>query len=270
MMTDSGTKKQDDRIPNKIMDEDECSRNVKLEVTELRSELLKKIEKKIIVSCQALEDEPLHGRGMMVLMAKAAIMGGAAAIRANGAQDIEDIKSAFDIPLIGLNKRNIEGYPVYITPTSEDALSVLRAGADVVAIDCTLRKRPEGLDKIFAVIRREFPGKKIMADISSIEDAREVSLLKPDFLATTLSGYTDETLARPKPDIRLVEALVEEFDIPIIAEGNYWEPEQVLKAFEAGAFSVTLGSVITRPQLITKKFTSYLEDWKKSRSQSGK
>jgi len=116
----------------------------------LRSELLKKIEKRIIVSCQALEDEPLHGRGIMVLMARAAIMGGAAAIRANGTQDIEDIKAAFDIPVIGLIKQNMEGYPVYITPTSQDALSVLRAGADVVAIDCTLRRRPEPLDSIFA------------------------------------------------------------------------------------------------------------------------
>jgi len=232
-------------------------------VTEVRSELLKKIEKRIIVSCQALEDEPLHGRGIMVLMAKAAIMGGAAAIRANGAQDIEDIKSTFDIPLIGLNKRDIEGYPVYITPTSEDALSILRAGADVVAIDCTLRRRPEPLDSMFAVIREKFPERLIMADISSIGDAREVSRLKPDFLATTLSGYTDETLERPQPDIRLVEELAEEFDIYVIAEGNYWQPEQVVKALEAGAFSVTVGSVITRPQLITKRFTSYIEEWNK-------
>lgn len=235
----------------------------KEEVAELRSELLKKIEKRIIVSCQALEDEPLHGRGIMVLMARAAIMGGAAAIRANGTQDIEDIKAAFDIPVIGLIKQNMEGYPVYITPTSQDALSVLRAGADVVAIDCTLRRRPEPLDSIFAAIREEFPKRLIMADISGVADAREVSRLKPDFLATTLSGYTDETLERPKPDIRLVEALAEEFDIPVIAEGNYWEPEQVVKALEAGAFSVTVGSVITRPQLITKRFTSYLEEWKK-------
>jgi len=238
-------------------------RKAKPEVAKLRSELLKKIEKRIIVSCQALEEEPLHGRGIMVLMARAAIMGGAVAIRANGTQDIEDIKTAFDIPVIGLIKRNMEGYPVYITPTSQDALSVLRAGADVVAIDCTLRRRPEPLDSIFAAIREEFPKRLIMADISGVDDAREVSRLKPDFLATTLSGYTDETLERPKPDIALVKALTEEFDIPVIAEGNYWEPEQAVKALEAGAFSVTVGSVITRPQLITERFTSYLEEWKK-------
>ncbi|NLT44943.1 MAG: N-acetylmannosamine-6-phosphate 2-epimerase, partial [Thermotogaceae bacterium] len=86
---------------------------------------------------------------------------------------------------------------------------------------------------------------------------------KPDFLATTLSGYTDETLERPQPDIQLVEELAEEFDIYVIAEGNYWQPEQVVKALEAGAFSVTVGSVITRPQLITKRFTSYIEEWNK-------
>lgn len=229
---------------------------------------LGKIEKKIIVSCQALEDEPLHGRGVMVLMAKAAIMGGASAIRANGAQDIEDIKAAFDIPLIGLNKRNIEGYRVYITPTSEDALAVLAAGADVVAIDCTLRKRPEPLDSIFFNIRREFPDRLIMADISDLKDAKAVLDLRPDFLATTLSGYTDDSSDKPKPDIELVRVLSREFDIPVVAEGNYWEPEQVVRAFEAGAFSVTVGSVITRPQLITRRFTSYLEEWKKDRLMS--
>jgi len=116
---------------------------------------------------------------------------------------------------------------------------------------------------MFAVIREKFPERLIMADISSIGDAREVSRLKPDFLATTLSGYTDETLERPQPDIRLVEELAEEFDIYVIAEGNYWQPEQVVKALEAGAFSVTVGSVITRPQLITKRFTSYIEEWNK-------
>ncbi len=232
----------------------------------MSSELIKRLERRIIVSCQALEDEPLHGRGVMVLMAKAAIMGGAAAIRANGPQDIEDIRAAYDVPVIGLNKRIIEGYPVYITPTSEDAILVLDAGADVVALDCTLRKRPEPLDLIFSIIRQRFPGRLLMADISSLEDAKAVSRLKPDFLATTLSGYTDETHKRPKPDIQLVKDLSERFGIPVVAEGNYWEPYQVVKAFEAGAFSVTLGSVITRPQLITRRFTSYLEDWNKSQS----
>ncbi len=227
-------------------------------------DLLKRIEKGIIVSCQALEDEPLHSPGIMVLMAKAAIMGGASAIRANGARDVEDIRRAFDVPIIGLNKRVIQGYQVYITPTSEDATDILKAGADVIALDCTLRDRPEPLESIFSSIRRDFPDRLIMADISSFQEAVAISELRPDFIATTLSGYTEDSLDKPKPDIELVELLSREFDIPVIAEGNYWEPEQVLRAFEAGAFSVTLGSVITRPQLITRRFTQHIEDWKKS------
>lgn len=225
-------------------------------------EVLKRIEKKIIVSCQALENEPLHGRGNMVYMAKAVLVGGASAIRANGFEDIQDIREAFDVPLIGLNKRNVKGYPVYITPTTEDALGVLRAGADIVALDCTNRNRPEPLKSIFANIKREFPDRLIMADISNFQDAEVVMRLAPDILATTLSGYTQESSDKSKPDIELVARLARKFDLPVVAEGNYWEPEQVAKAFEAGTFSVTIGSAITRPQLITKRFVDYLEDWK--------
>ncbi len=216
----------------------------------------------IIVSCQALEDEPLHGNGIMVSMAKAALIGGACAIRANGAHDIAQMKRELNVPIIGLNKRTIHGSAVFITPTSEDALSVLRAGADIVALDCTDRERPESLEGIFSSIRNVFPDRLIMADISSLSDARKIITLNPDILATTLSGYTDETRDRPKPDIELVSEISSQTCIPVVAEGSYWEPEHVIMAFEAGAMAVTIGSAITRPHLIAKKFADRVKSWK--------
>lgn len=230
----------------------------------MADEILKKIEHGLIVSCQAYKGEPLFGKGIMVKMAQAAILGGANAIRANGISDIKDMKKELDVPIIGIIKDHIDGFPVYITPTFSHVRAVLEAGADIVALDCTQRKRPEPLEKVFEMTRRMFPDALIMADIATIEDAKMIVELKPDFLATTLSGYTEETSNNDKPDIELVRELSSLFNIPIIAEGNYWEPSQVVQAFQAGAYAVTIGSAITRPQLLTMKFSKAIKIWKTS------
>ncbi|ACR79883.1 MULTISPECIES: N-acetylmannosamine-6-phosphate 2-epimerase [Kosmotoga] len=234
----------------------------------MKTELLEKLKSGLIVSCQAFEGEPLYGDGIMVRMANAAVIGGAKAIRTNGVKDIKQIKEALDVPVIGIIKKHIEGYSVYITPTSKEALEVLEAGADIVALDCTKRPRPEPLKDIFENIRSNYPNALIMADIATVEDAEFVSQLSPDFLATTLSGYTKETRNRPKPDIELVKILAERFSIPVIAEGNYWEPSQVLEAMKAGAFAVTIGSAITRPHLVTARFNKFIQNWTKNKGLS--
>ena len=79
-------------------------------------------------------------------------------------------------------------------------------------------------------------------------------------VSTTLSGYTDYTLNRPKPDIELIKSLRESIKIPIIAEGNIDTPENAMKSLEAGAWAVVVGGAITRPQLITKKFVEYIKN----------
>ena len=234
----------------------------------LNPEIVEKMKNALIVSCQAFEGEPLFGDMIMARMAAAAVNGGARVIRANGARDIKQIKETLNVPVIGLNKRYIDGYEVYITPTFEDAAKVLMAGADVVAIDCTVRVRPEPLKEIFDKVRTEFPKALIMADISCLEDAAYVLNLKPDFLATTLSGYTEGTMNRSRPDIGLVKELSSLHSVPVVAEGNYWEPGDVLKAFEAGAFAVTVGSAISRPHLITERFATALNDWLSAKENS--
>lgn len=210
-------------------------------------------ENSLIVSCQALADEPLHGSQIMAKMALAAKMGGATGIRANSPEDIKAIKNEIDLPLIGLWKKELTNYEVYITPRYQDVKAVLNAGADYVAIDCTDRKRPEPLSQIFTDIREDFPEKGIIADISSIEDYNEIKELAPEYISTTLSGYTEKTKNRTRPDIELVEELNKISNIPILAEGNYKNGKQAKKALEAGAYAVVIGAAITRPQVITAR-----------------
>lgn len=210
-------------------------------------------ENSLIVSCQALDDEPLHGSNIMAKMALAAKMGGASGIRANSPEDIIAIKNKVNLPIIGLWKNNLANYEVYITPRYRDVKAVLNAGADYVAIDCTDRERPEPLPDIFEQLRREFPDKGIVADISSTEDFEKIKSLKPDYISTTLSGYTEKTKNRTRPDIDLVEELNMISNIPILAEGNYKHGEQAKKALKAGAYAVVIGAAITRPQVITAR-----------------
>lgn len=210
-------------------------------------------ENSLIVSCQALADEPLHGSETMAKMALAAKMGGASGIRANSPEDIKAIKNEIDLPIIGLWKKELDNYKVYITPRYQDVKAVLNAGADYVAIDCTDRNRPEPLPNIFDQLKKEFPDKGIIADISSKEDFEKIKALEPNYISTTLSGYTIKTKDRTRPDIDLVEELNMTSNIPILAEGNYKNGKQAKKALTAGAYAVVIGAAITRPQVITAR-----------------
>ena len=209
----------------------------------------------MIVSCQALEDEPLHSSAIMVRMARAAQIGGAVGIRANSPQDCMEIKKNIDLPLIAIYKKVYGTSNVYITPTIEEVKDLLPVNSEIIAVDATQRPRPDGktLDEFLREIRTIYKG-MVLADISTYEEAIEAERLGFDMVSTTLSGYTDYTQDRTKPDIKLIEELSKVLKIPIIAEGNVETPDFAVKCLKAGALSVVVGGAITRPQLITKKF----------------
>ncbi|MFD1173351.1 N-acetylmannosamine-6-phosphate 2-epimerase [Oceanobacillus picturae] len=207
----------------------------------------------LVVSCQALEHEPLHGHGHMAAMALAAKQGGAVGIRANGPADIRQIKEKVDLPIIGIWKKDYEGFDAFITPTTEDARSVSEAGADIIAVDATEQTRPQKLEELVEYIQHVL-GKKVMADISTLKEGKNAHKLGCDYISTTLSGYTSYTKDRAQPDFSLLEELIKEVSTPVVAEGNFGSPEQAKKALEIGAAFVVVGGAITRPQLITKSF----------------
>ena len=211
----------------------------------------------LIVSCQALPDEPLHGAAIMARMALAALQGGAAGIRANGPADIAAIKASVALPLIGLYKDGAEG--VYITPTLDHARAVAAAGADIVALDATGRPRPDGrtLTQVIAAIHDEL-GKPVLADVSTFDEGLAAVAAGADLVATTLSGYTPYSPQQPGPDLDLLADLVARLPVPVIAEGRIHTPDQARAALTAGAFAVVVGGAITRPQWITAQFVRSL------------
>jgi N-acylglucosamine-6-phosphate 2-epimerase len=215
------------------------------------------IARGLIVSCQAPAGDPLRGSVFMARMAIAAAAGGAVAIRADGPEDIRAIRESVPIPVIGINKNYYPTSPVYITPTLEDAEEVFRAGANVLAVDGTDRRRPrdEDLGRLIERIHTDF-GVPVMADISNLEEGVRAADLGADALASTLSGYVEGSPKTAGPDLELVKSLSQRVNIPVLAEGRYRTPEDAVRAIETGAYAVIVGTAITRPHKITETFAA--------------
>ncbi len=210
----------------------------------------------LVVSCQAREDNPLHGPQFMAAMARAAEQGGAVAIRANGGADIAAIRLVTALPLIGLVKRWRDDEAVYITPDAAAASEAAEAGADLVALDATRRPRTgPSPDALIRYIKEEL-GRPVLADIATEEDAEMAVEAGADYLATTLAGYAGDTPAGPGPDIDLVRSLAARMPAPVVAEGRYGTPDDVRAAFAAGAHAVVVGTAITNPREITRRFAA--------------
>jgi N-acylglucosamine-6-phosphate 2-epimerase len=212
--------------------------------------LLAALKGRLIVSVQAQLDEPLHGAEHMAVMARAVAEGGAAAIRCESPADVKAIRAAVTLPLIGLWK--VGEFGVYITPTSAAARAVAEAGADIIALDATARPRPEPLPGLIYYVRHTLHC-PVLADISTVEEALAAEDAGADAVAPTLSGYTGGPVPR-EPDWSLLGELVKYARGPVIMEGRIWSPADAQKALDLGAWAVVVGSAITRPQLITRRF----------------
>lgn len=220
---------------------------------------LEKVKGKLIVSCQALEDEPLHSSFIMGRMAYAALIGGASGIRANTVSDIQEIKKNVELPIIGIIKKQYGDNQVYITPTMNEIDALAAEGVDIIALDGTKRERPDGntLENLMKEAKRKYPNQLFMADISSVEEAIEAERVGFDIVGTTLVGYTEYT--KGNDPLTELEKVIKAVKVPVIGEGNIDTPIKAKKALEIGAYAVVVGGAITRPQQITKKFVAEME-----------
>ena len=227
------------------------------------NEKVESLKGKLIVSCQALPHEPLHSSFIMGRMALAAKEGGAYGIRANTKEDIAEIQTQVDLPVIGIVKRDYEDSKVYITPTMKEINELMEVRPDIIALDATHSLRPGGrtLDEFYREIRKSYPEQLLMADCSTVEEALHADQLGFDFIGTTLVGYTDQSrdLKIESNDFEIIRQIVAKVKHRVIAEGNINTPEKAKRVIELGAFSVVVGSIITRPQLITKSFAQALD-----------
>lgn len=227
-----------------------------------KQDIIKSLEKKIIVSCQALYDEPLFSSSIMGKMALAACLGGAAGIRANTGVDIKEIRKNVSVPIIGICKKCYSDSTVYITPTFVEIKEVALAGADIIAIDATNRIRPndEKLCDLIFKAKNKFPNKIFMADISTLEEGIYAEELGFDLISTTLSGYTTYSKKAEGPDFDLINQLSANIRKPVIAEGRIETLEDAKQAILQGAYALVIGGAITRPQIITKNFVTAISE----------
>lgn len=220
--------------------------------------MLNKIKDGLVVSCQALSDEPLHSSFIMGRMAKAATEGGAVGIRANSKEDITEIKKQTSLPIIGLVKRYYQDSKVFITATMKEVDELMDAGCDMIAVDATDQVRPEGvtLEEFVEAIREKHDDVLLMADTSTVEEGVEAERLGFDVVTTTLVGYTTYTENQSifDNDYAILKEYLKAVSIPVIAEGGVDTPERAKDVLDLGVHAVVVGGAITRPHLITKRF----------------
>ena len=220
------------------------------------NQILQSLKGKLIVSCQALPEEPLHSPFIMGRMALAALEGGAGGIRANTPEDVTEIKRVVNLPVIGLYKKVYPDSEVYITPTLDEISAMVECGSEIVAMDATDRLHPGSLslDDVFAQARKKYPDQLFMADCSTLEECLHAQEIGFDIVGTTMRSYTPYTRNAVIPDFDLFRQLKKLLKVPFIAEGGIWSPSEAKQAIECGAFAVVVGSAITRPQLITRRY----------------
>ena len=221
--------------------------------------MLEKLKGKLIVSCQALPEEPLHSSFIMGRMALAAKQGGAAGIRAQSREDILEIERVVDLPVIAIVKRYYYDSDIYITPTHVEIEELLETGCEMIALDATGRKRPHDEKLIDLVSLIHAHGRLAMADCSTLEELLEAEKIGFDVVSTTLCGYTPYSKVVDGPQLDLIRSAVSKLKVPLIAEGKIHTPQQLKAVFEAGAFSAVVGGAITRPQEITARFVEVLK-----------
>ncbi|MDO4343590.1 MAG: N-acetylmannosamine-6-phosphate 2-epimerase [Eubacteriales bacterium] len=228
-----------------------------------KEEFFEKIKGKVIVSCQAIPGEPLYveEKSIMYLMARAAKQTGTPAIRTSSIRDVVAIKEETGLPVIGLVKIQYEGFDSYITPTMKEVDDLVAAGSDVIALDCTDRKRGDGktVNEFIAEVRAKYPDAILMADISTYEEGVNAWKQGMDIVGTTMSGYTPYSPKVDGPDFELVRRLSAQLPIPVIGEGKVHSPQQAVEMLDAGAFAVVVGGAITRPLEIAQRFIKAVE-----------
>lgn len=200
----------------------------------------------LIISCQAPADSPLHAPPVIAAMAQAAVNQGAVAVRIDTPAHVKEVRQRVRVPIIGLWKQEIPAYEVYITPLFEHAEVIASAGADIIAIDATLRARPES-ETVATLIKRIHGelGKLVMADVDTIEAAIAAAESGADMVATTLYGYTAQTQKQVPPGFELLAQMTEQLKVPAICEGGIASPQMAQQALALGAYAVVVGTAIT-------------------------
>jgi len=230
-------------------------------------ETLEALRGGLVVSCQAPVESPLHEPTVIAAIALAAQNQGAVGVRIDTPAHVAAVRQRVQVPIIGLWKQPFDGCDVYITPQFQHAAAIAQAGADLIAIDATLRPRPHG-ETVAGLIQRIHTelGKPVMADVDTLESAIAAAAAGADLVGTTLYGYTAETRHLKPPGFDLLSQLYKTLSIPALCEGGIASPAMARKALDLGAFSVVVGTAITGIDLQVK---AYCEEIRRNSQSAG-
>ncbi len=217
-----------------------------------KKSVLEALHRKLIISVQALPGNPLRNTDCIARLAEAAVLGGAAGIRANGVEDLTAIRQRVNVPVIAINKLPPDPENPYITPNIETAREIKGLG-EIIAIDATFRPDRKRAEKLIAQIHAEMDC-LVMADVSTFEEGKAAAEAGADIVSSTLSGYTQYTTKTHGPDLEIISRLAHVITVPIFAEGRYLTPADVDLGFEAGAHAIVIGKMVTNAMFITKSF----------------
>jgi N-acylglucosamine-6-phosphate 2-epimerase len=183
---------------------------------------------------------------VIAAMAQAAENQGAVGVRIDTPLHVEAVRTRVSVPIIGLWKRQIPEFDVYITPKFSDAAAIANMGADIIAIDATSRERPGGetVASLIEAIHSQL-NKPVMADVDTLEAAIAAAAAGADLVGTTLYGYTAATKHQRPPGFDLLTQLVNRLNVPVICEGGVASPQMARQAIDLGAYAVVVGTAIT-------------------------
>ncbi|MGH9848934.1 MAG: putative N-acetylmannosamine-6-phosphate 2-epimerase, partial [Blastocatellia bacterium] len=221
-------------------------------------QLCRSLHGKLIVSCQASAGDAFRDSAAMARFARAAVDGGAAGIRAEGVEDVRAIRAAVAVPIIGIRKSQAVDGSILITPSFDGARELVAVGADLIALDCTTRGQGYGALDRLQRIKSEL-GVPVLADIATVEEARLAEAAGADFILSTMRGYTPDTSHLSAFEPEFIAALRSAVKVPVVAEGRIRTPDEARAAMAAGAFAVIVGTAITRPHEITRRFAAAVE-----------
>ena len=219
--------------------------------------LLGALSGSLIVSCQPVPGGPFDDPELVVRFVEAAELGGARAVRVEGLNNVEAVCRSTTLPVIGLVKRATPGSDVYITPSLADIESLAARGVRIVAFDATDRQRAHPVGEMVARIHDL--NCLAMADVATTREGVAAHGHGAELVGTTLSGYTDSSPRGHEPDLELVSSLARE-GVRVVAEGRIATPAQAARALQNGAFAVTVGTAITRPEWTTRGFARALSE----------
>lgn len=215
----------------------------------------------LVVSCQAPTQSPLHAPPMIAAMAQASVMNGAVGVRIDSPDHVQAVRSRVNMPIIGLWKQQFPDSDVYITPQFNHAQAIATAGADIIAIDATSRRRPgeETMETLIHQIHEELD-KPVMADIDTLDAAIAAAAAGADIVGTTLFGYTVATQHCTPPGLDLLREMAVKLTVPVICEGGIASPAMAHQALSLGAYAVVVGTAITGIDLQVQAYVNTLSN----------